>query len=70
MIPPKLSLECAPGWTPMPCFEDLVISMDIGSFLSSWVFTKVVNSSKSVMVPFALLEYVCFKVIFQVFSIY
>lgn len=66
MILPKPSLKCAPRWTPTPCSEHFGLSMDIGSFLSSCVATKVVNPSKSTMVLFALLKFVCFKVLFKV----
>lgn len=40
--------------------------MGIASFLLSCVFPQTVNSPKSIMVLFALLEYVCLEVIFKV----
>lgn len=43
--------------------------MDIGSFLLSCVFPKAVNSPKSIMVLFTLLEYVCFEVIFKFYHL-
>lgn len=52
---------------PLPCSQHIGISADNGLFLSSWVFTKVANSSKSTVVPSTLLEYVYFKIIFKVF---